>query len=461
VAIILPPQPWTKQPQIAVGIASQFVPRYVWAINNGSSLSGPSVIARTGTIGAPTVASFGRAMSHNGSSEYQNWAFPNTASVGPFVIGGVFTVTDTATADQTAVGVGDGVTSSGGLFGGVGQRTATIVQSWLRTQNGGADDIISGPTAVIGTTYAVVRIHSSSGSVMFVNGVRYTGAGTGDDGASFWGNLSTGGTNRAGNVIFFGKANVGLGFADFGRAPDEVWAREWSKNPWQLFASLPRRIFPGPAGAASNDGTLARTNANDTSAASGSVTNTGTLARTNANDTSAASGSQTNTGTLARTNANDSVSASGSTSGTNDGTLATTNANDTSAASGTQTNTGTLARTNANDGVAASGTAGTISGTVAYTNANDALTATGGGGQTRGGISRHKETKVKKSSTAVRDILRDIIDPQPAEIAQEMREAVLEASAPEVQVNAPSDEQEQEARRIARRRSVLHLLMQD
>lgn len=276
------------------------------------------------------------------------------------------------------------------------------------------------------------------------------------------------------------------------RLPSAAEYAELYENPWQLFAPLPRRVFVGPsAGGGGSTGTVAYTNANDTSAASGSQTNTGTLARTNANDTSAASGSQTNTGTLARTNADDSASASGSTgndntgavaytsvndsstasgSQTNTGTLARTNANDTSTASGTQTNTGTLVRTNADDSVSASGSAGTISGTVAYTNANDRLSATGGGGQTKGGITRHKETKVKKSSTAIRDTLRDIIDPPPAVIAQEMREAALEA-APETTINAPNDEQEQqeqsqefqekEARRIARRRSVLRLLMQD
>jgi hypothetical protein len=260
---------------------------------------------------------------------------------------------------------------------------------------------------------------------------------------------------------------------------------------WQLFAPLPRRIFVSSGAGASNDGTLARTNANDTSAASGSQTNTGTLARTNANDTSAAAGSQTNTGTLARTNANDSVSAAGnlgtfngtvaytnandtsaaSGSQTNTGTLARTNANDTPAASGTQTNTGTLARTNANDSVSASGSAGTISGTVAYTNANDRLAATGGGGQTRGGIQRLKETKVKKSSTAVRDLLTETIDPQPAEIAElaeEMREAVLEpeeaeaAAEPIVAQPVPEvEDKEKEARRVARRRSVMRLLLLD
>ena len=101
----------------------------------------------------------------------------------------------------------------------------------------------------------------------------------------------------------------------------------------------------------------------------------GTLARTNANDTSAASGTTTVVGSLARTNANDTSSASGTTTVT--GSLASTNAADTSAAAGSTTVTGSLARTNANDTLAASGTAGAVTGTLAYTNANDTLSASG------------------------------------------------------------------------------------
>jgi hypothetical protein len=457
VAIILPPQPWTKQPQIPVaGNRGNPITNRLRLLWNGANPNQPafsSLAATFSSFNAPPQAAYSRG-------------------VGPAL---------TAASSQ-AISTGAKIESSDGTVlllasncAALGGATCIAVQSINDAGSNiglgwqGSSFFVAGASAAITTSGSDLWIAGTWGAAgikAYVDGaVSGTNVSTvqalAPAGAYYF---SLGCFDYSGGKIFHHTSSPLL-FAYWDRAlsASEIAALydpQWSKS-WQVFAPLPRRLFAVPAGAASNDGTLARTNANDTSAASGSVTNTGTLARTNANDTSAASGSQTNTGTLARTNANDSVSASGSTSGTNDGTLATTNANDTSAASGTQTNAGTLARTNANDGVAASGTAGTISGTVAYTNANDALTATGGGGQTRGGISRHKETKVKKSSTAVRDILRDIIDPQPAEIAQEMREAVLEASAPEVQVNAPPDEQEQEARRIARRRSVLHLLMQD
>lgn len=130
-------------------------------------------------------------------------------------------------------------------------------------------------------------------------------------------------------------------------------------------------------------GTLAKTNANDTSSAAGTTTVLGALAKTNANDTSAAAGTTTVLGTLATTNANDTLAASGSVGGAVSGTLATTNANDTSAGAGTTTVLGSLARTNANDTTSAAGTT-TVLGTLATTNANDTLAASGAAGTVTG-----------------------------------------------------------------------------
>lgn len=137
---------------------------------------------------------------------------------------------------------------------------------------------------------------------------------------------------------------------------------------------------------------------------------TGTLATTNANDTSAATGTTTIVGTLARTNANDTSAAQGTT--TILGTLARTNANDTSAAQGTTTVTGTLATTNANDTVVASGTGGSPTGTVAYTNNNDTIVASGTVVSTNKDGSRPKRKlyKYDKKSKELDWIFRDIRD---------------------------------------------------
>lgn len=130
------------------------------------------------------------------------------------------------------------------------------------------------------------------------------------------------------------------------------------------------------AAASGNTGTLARTNANDTLAASGLSTVVGSLARTNNNDTSAASGNPVVTGTLSRTNANDTLSSAGSC--TIVGSSATTNANDTCAASGIVGggNTGSVAATNNNDTLAATGLS-VVVGSLARTNNNDTLVSSG------------------------------------------------------------------------------------
>lgn len=178
-----------------------------------------------------------------------------------------------------------------------------------------------------------------------------------------------------------------------------------TRNRYQLYQPIQRTIWVPAAGGGvsgtlattnANDtsaasgtttvtGTLAKTNANDSSSASGTTTVTGTLATTNANDTSAASGSPVVVGTLATTNANDSVVASGDVGGNITGTVNYTNANDTGAASGTTTVTGSLATTNANDSASASGTT-TVTGTSAYTNANDTVAASGAAGTVTGTV---------------------------------------------------------------------------
>lgn len=167
--------------------------------------------------------------------------------------------------------------------------------------------------------------------------------------------------------------------------PNRIWVAGTSSGSTGTVAVTNANDTSSASGTTTVTGSVAKSNANDTSAASGTTTITGSLARTNVNDTSAASGTTTVTGTLATTNANDTSNASGSVGNSVSGTVAVTNANDTSAASGTTTIVGTAARTNANDTSTASGTT-TIVGTVAYTNANDTATASGVAGTVSGTV---------------------------------------------------------------------------
>jgi len=131
-----------------------------------------------------------------------------------------------------------------------------------------------------------------------------------------------------------------------------------------------------PAAPASFTGTLARTLANDTLAASGTLDSTGSLARTLADVTLSAAGTLVYSGTLARTLADATLSASGAL--TFSGTLARTLADATLAASGTLEYSGTVARTLGDVTSTASGLfSAPITGTLARTLADDTLSASG------------------------------------------------------------------------------------
>ena len=207
--------------------------------------------------------------------------------------------------------------------------------------------------------------------------------------------------------------------------------------------------------ATGSTGTVATTNANDTSAASGTTTVTGTFSTTNANDAPTASGTTIVTGTGSTTNANDSVVASGSVGAAVSGTSTTTNANDTSTASGTTTIAGTSATTNANDIPTASGVVSDpITGMSSTTNANDIVSANGtvvGGGKS--GVNREqlaklterlgkkpaKETKVQPAVTVQKEKLVVTENSDGSFTVEEIVEepVVQEIQVPSVQEIAP------------------------
>lgn len=229
----------------------------------------------------------------------------------------------------------------------------------------------TGTVIPIGEAQTIIARQTTTTCDVFQKGVKtattaFTGTIAGQVANEYFVGTRSGSTNL--------KGSIGL-LIRWNRAISDAEALEISRNPWQLFAASPRKMWFGFG--ASSSGTSATTNANDTSSASGTTTVTGTVARTNANDTATASGvAGEATGTVAYTNANDTSTTSGTT--TVLGTSAATNAADTSTASGTQTVLGTLATTNANDALTASGAA-TIIGTSATTNAADTTSGSGTG----------------------------------------------------------------------------------
>jgi hypothetical protein len=423
VAIILPPQPWTRQPQIAVGI------------NRGHPLAANLFLLanlQEGTTSWQNKAGKTGDLTSASAVTKKAYAGQTTGSVLSAVTNPAVTIPNATLASIIAAS-GEVtllvVTQSTALSG----HSSSTKPAFSFRNFGTSEHYPFSDNNVYLTTFVATRWVSalSLGSALFDPHVAVVTAKNGAQAFYFNGvQKATGSVAEALSVADSSELSV-----EGATAMIAMWDRILtpaqvayvSANPWQLFASLPRRAFAGPSAA----GVYTLTADVGNFALSGQDA---TLSKSSI--LIAAAGSFALSGqdaTLAKTSILVGDVGNFSLSG-QDATLAWLPV-------GAYTLT-------AETGLFS------LSG-------SDATLTASGAKQTKGGITKHKETKVKKSSTAVRDILRDIIDPQPAEIAQEMREAVLEESAPEVQVNAPSDEQEQEARRIARRRSVLHLLMQD
>lgn len=342
--------PWTVQPQVPVGLdVGNPLTRDIVAISTpnlltGSVLSGP--IAQTVR---PRGRSFFGSMCFEVGATY-SLSNPHTAFT-LFRTEGTVNALSVHTAHSTA---------GQNLWLGQGNGAEIYVQ-------GGG--LVNAGTYTLNRDYSIAGVYSGATIYAYVDGVQTA---TGSNSTSGSGKLILMALG-AGSFPTLGSIALSVAWA---RALTSAELAAVHANPWQLFAPLPRRIW-APASAGGVSGTLAKTNANDTSAATGTTTVTGTLAKTNGSDTSAASGTTTIVGTLSKSNANDTSAASGTVGSGVSGTVAYSNVNDTSAATGTTTVTGTSAATNANDSAAASGWAGTVSGTVAVTNENDTATASG------------------------------------------------------------------------------------
>ena len=231
------------QPRYADRLAANWKPDFLWVADSPDRLSVPFGLKANVFTGKRVQHGAGVAYSHNGTSTYSNWVFPaNRASAYPYVIGASFIVGNTSAANQTAFGIGGSVSASG-IYAGVGQNTATTVDSWGRADIAGQAWEITGPTAVVGKLYNVVRVYreQSQTHMMFVNGVAYVGDTSNTKSATgSWKNVSAGVSVRDTNPIFYGAQTVRLGFVGFSDPGDE-WLRAWSVDPLRLFA--PKRIW--------------------------------------------------------------------------------------------------------------------------------------------------------------------------------------------------------------------------
>lgn len=243
-------QPWKRQPQQVQRCRGGFVPDHLWTPQGGHRLHGRVEVTADNYSGAIVAIPNALATAHDASSQDENFPISSTAQY-PFVQAGVFVITAAydGTA-RTAVGIGDGPGTN--LYGGLGQRQFGDdgVASWYRPNGGDFDATIYGPTAEVGKTYNVIRIDRGAlDHTMFVNGVKYTNTADNTGAASgTWGHFTIGASNRNGTRLFRGDQKVALAFCG-PHAPGDAWAREWSVNPWSMFAPLPRALWAPSAAA--------------------------------------------------------------------------------------------------------------------------------------------------------------------------------------------------------------------
>lgn len=235
---------WARQPQDAgVRPSSLWQPKGLWLPAYGTALWTPNGMLASGIASSGGDASpAGPARTGDGSATFLNWTI-NLASAFPLVIGGVFQVTDTTTTSQFAVGIGDSATTTGGLYGGVGQITsAGSVSAPQRMSNGGSAAEPTGPTTAIGRVHSAVRIsRAATDHVLYVDGLRYTSAtNVGVPGTTF-GNFSVNASRRLTTILFPGKQKVALGF--YGTTdPGDDWLKAFSLQPWATIFE-PRRTW--------------------------------------------------------------------------------------------------------------------------------------------------------------------------------------------------------------------------
>jgi len=242
VAIILPPQPWTKQPQIPVGI------------NRANPLTRGLIFCQVGDIpydivngkfadsgsGTPgkTVGALGKAVDFNSTAHFYsgNSAADNATAYGMLVVAQV---------------------SSLGAYGGLLAHTSNLgtTQGWAAWQDTGGNAVFYGSAGTeVSTTKTTATVtnniishfgggYENTNFCSYLNGVL----------TATFGTSSAAPQTGAGYIKVASSRDVAGLVGKFyltciwNRLPSAAEYASLYANCWQLFAPLPRRIFVGPS----------------------------------------------------------------------------------------------------------------------------------------------------------------------------------------------------------------------
>lgn len=252
--LILRP-PWDSQPQEVVNLIGP-LPSYLdWAVQWGAQgLSGGLGFAPSGTISL-AATTHGVGVAGNGSNGYTGRTVA-LSSAAPHLILCSFIYRESGTNTAAyAFGENAGV----GAFLQIEVGSGGSVDARWRKANGGNITTFTGPTAVVGRRYDIalhICSDTPSDNQMFVNGVQYSGGGTGGGTAITYTRETVSALRRdtVSNyskmpVLFtaYGKTNVPAA------ADTALWQTllEWTRNGLSIFESrhlhIPLSITSGGA----------------------------------------------------------------------------------------------------------------------------------------------------------------------------------------------------------------------
>jgi len=235
--------PWASQPQITTplrGGVFQYLDSYVqWNSQGLGSNLGFTTFALTSAVMSRTP--YGLGVSGDGALGYLSKSVSiGTAAPHLLLVSFVY---KTSPLPATAYAFGENL-SAGARLDVTINAAGSIQTTWRKDI---ADVLLTGPVAVIGTLYNVavyITSDTPANNIMFVNGVRYTGTGTGGGTATTFAFESINALRRNAEV---NRSVLPIFFTGYGKrnaAVVDVKALEnWTVEPLSIFTPLISQFF--------------------------------------------------------------------------------------------------------------------------------------------------------------------------------------------------------------------------
>lgn len=244
-AIILPPQSWTRQPQYPVAPNRSGIqpPVLLWT-SFANNTAGPYVSPSSIVLGSQSAVGGSVSRVFDGSTNKVQWSgAPNATQASNYRCSFVALAywSGGSATERTLISLGDSA-SNNSLFR-LAWSSTDAPQFQLRDNLNAETITIISPTPIAsGSLVCIVGVGNgpSTTARLYVNGQSVASATSPSNTATF--NQTSVGMLWRTTEIQFHNGGIALG-AIFDYSLQDSVARSISANPWQLFAPLPRRIF--------------------------------------------------------------------------------------------------------------------------------------------------------------------------------------------------------------------------